>query len=176
MDGGYLGEIRGFGGNFAPRGWSFCGGQLLPIAQNTALFSIIGTIYGGDGRTTFALPDLRGRVPLQQGQGPGLSNINLGQRSGQEYTVLTSLQLPNHTHTAVLNARREDGADFNPSGRVLAADTNASIYSSNPPDVQMSTASITLGSAGGSQQVSLRNPYLGINMIICVQGLYPSRS
>jgi len=173
---GTLAEVRSFVGNFAPRNWAFCSGQLLSISQNQALFSLLGTIYGGDGRTTFALPDLRGRIPMQQGSGPGLSHVNLGQRSGQENTVLSQSQMPAHTHTATLNARREDGANFNPAGGVLAADTSASIYSSNAPDTTMSSASITMSSSGSSQDVSLRNPYLGVNMIICTAGLFPSRS
>src|SRR5438270_2669849 len=94
----FLGEIRMFGGNFAPRGWSLCNGQLLPIAQNTALFSLLGTTYGGNGQTTFALPDLRGRVPLHWGQGPGLSNYDLGEQTGTESVTLLSTQMPAHSH------------------------------------------------------------------------------
>jgi len=173
---GTIGEIRGFASNFAPRTWALCQGQLLSISSNTALFSVIGTTYGGDGRTTFALPDLRGRIPMHSGSGPGLSNVNLGERGGRESVNLNTLQLPYHSHTATLHARREDGANFNPAGGVLASDTNASIYSANAPDTTMSSSSITVSNAGASQPVSLRNPYLGINMIICMQGMYPSRS
>ena len=174
---GYIGEIRGFAGNFAPRSWALSEGQLLSISQNTALFSILGTTYGGDGRTTFALPDLRGRAPLQQGTGPGLSNVNLGQRGGIEYTQLNSQQLPPHSHSAVMNVNKGQGNKPSPQGKVLAADSGGnSIYSTSAPDDTLNASAITVGITGGGREVPLRNPYLGINMIICMQGLYPSRS
>jgi microcystin-dependent protein len=174
---GTIGEIRGFAGNFAPRTWALCEGQLLSIAANTALFSIIGTIYGGDGRTTFALPDLRGRAPLQQGHGPGLSTVNLGQRGGAEHTQLTSQQLPSHSHTAAMHVVKEQGNKPSPQGKVLAADSSGnSIYSTSTPDETLSPSAITVGNTGGGLEVQLRNPYLGINMIICLQGIFPSRS
>jgi microcystin-dependent protein len=173
---GYLGEIRGFAGNFAPRAWALCQGQLLSISQNQALFSILGTTYGGDGRTTFALPDLRGRAPLQQGIGPGLSTVNLGQRGGGEYTQLTSQQLPSHSHTAAMHVVKEQGNKPSPQGKVLAADSSGnSIYSTSTPDDTLSSSAITVGNTGSGVPVQIRNPYLGINMIICMQGLYPSR-
>lgn len=177
---GTLSEIRGFAGPFSPRYWAFCSGQLLSIAQNQALFSLLGTIYGGDGRTTFALPDLRGRTPMNSGgdsTGPGLSTVRLGQRGGAEYVNLTSNQLPSHSHLATLNARKETGESFNPSGRVLAADAGATVYSSvTVADVDMSPAAIDVLNAGGSSPVYLRNPFTGINMIICTTGLFPSRN
>lgn len=166
-----------FAGNFAPRAWAFCEGQLLSISSNTALFSIIGTIYGGDGRATFTLPDLRGRAPLQQGHGPGLSNVNIGQRGGGEYTNLTSQQLPPHSHKAVMNVRKEQGNKPSPQGKILAADSSGnSIYSTSAPDDTLNASAITVGNTGGGLEVPLRNPYLGINMIICLQGIFPSRS
>lgn len=177
---GTIAEIRGFGGNFAPRSWAYCAGQLLAISQNSALFSIIGTIYGGDGRTTFALPDLRGRVPIHvggtSGTGPGLSTIRLGQRGGTTQTYITQSQMPSHTHQAVLNARKEAGDSFNPTGKVLAADPGTPIYNASTPDVNMGTGALTVSPTGGSQSFDLTNPYLGINMIICMYGIYPSRN
>lgn len=173
---GYLAEIRGFAGNFAPRGWQYCAGQLLAINANQALFSLLGTTYGGDGRTTFGLPDLRGRTPLQQGHGPGLSNINLGQRGGIEYAYLTSSQLPPHTHNAAMHVRREDGQSKNPSNSYLATDQAVSIYSGSAPDVTLGSGTITVSNTGASQAIPIRNPFLGINMIICTSGLFPSRS
>lgn len=174
---GYIGEIRGFGANFAPRAWAYCNGQLLAISSNTALFSILGTTFGGDGRTTFALPDLRGRMPLNSGggAGPGLSDIRLGSRAGSEQEYMTLLSMPNHTHLATLRARKEQGDSFNPTGRVLSADAGSTLYTSATPDAPMSNTSVTIGNTGASQAVSIRNPYLGINMIICLQGIYPSR-
>jgi microcystin-dependent protein len=172
-----LGEIRMFAGNFAPRTWAFCDGQLLSISSNTALFSILGTTYGGDGRATFALPDLRGRAPLQQGTGPGLSTVNLGQRGGVEYTQLTSQQLPPHSHSAVMNVNKGQGNKPSPQGKVLAADSAGnSIYSTSAPDDTLNASAITVGTTGSGAHVQMRNPYLGINMIICLQGIFPSRS
>ena len=174
---GNIGEIRGFAGDFAPRTWALCEGQLMQISQNTSLFSIIGTIYGGDGRTTFALPDLRGRAPLQQGIGPGLSDINLGQRGGAEYTYLNIPQLPPHSHTAAMHVVKAQGNKPSPQGKVLAADSSGnSIYSTSTPDETLSSSAISIGNTGSGTAVPLRNPYLGINMIICLQGIFPSRS
>lgn len=165
----FIGEIRFFAGNFAPRGWAFCDGQLLPIASYQALFSILGTTYGGDGRTSFALPDMRGRSPLHPGQGPGLSNRRLGEKTGTESNTLTSTQLPAHTHS--LNGSSNTASSTTPSNRVLAS---ATIYSDSAPNVSMNSASI--GQTGGSQPVNNMQPYLGLSCIIALQGIFPSRN
>lgn len=167
----FIGQIVGFGGNFAPRGWAFCNGQLLSIAQSTALFSILGTTYGGNGQTTFGLPDLRGRVPVHWGQGPGLSPYTLGQVSGTETVTLISTQMPVHNHA--LLASNEDAGAKNPTGQVLAT-TTTSAYVATPIDTTMNPASI--GAAGGSQPHNNLQPYLAISFIIALEGFFPSRN
>jgi microcystin-dependent protein len=170
----FIGEIRMFSGNFAPRGWALCNGQLLAIAQNTALFSILGTTYGGDGRTTFALPDLRGRAPLNWGQGPGLSPRSIGEQGGSETVTLISSQMPAHTHTA--NASTLNGDVETPSGTTWGADTSATVllYNSNPPNTTMNPASI--GIAGGNQPHQNMQPFLCVSLIIALEGIYPPRN
>lgn len=167
----FLGEIKIWAPNFAPRGWAFCNGQLLPISQNSALFSLLGTIYGGDGRTTFALPDLRGRVPLGMGTGPGLSPHSIGQRGGAETTTLTVNNLPAHTHTLNL-ATAAEGDSNDPAGRLLAQ-TDARSYSGQGPAIPSGGA--TAG-AGANQAVNNMQPYLSLSFIIALQGIFPSRS
>lgn len=176
---GYIAQILLFAGNFAPRGWAFCQGQILSIAQNTALFSLLGTTYGGNGQTTFALPDLRGRTPIGAGQGPGLSPINLGQVGGTENTTLVITNMPAHNHTVTVNPRAVTEAGD------TSIPTNAYIANSGALDrefkasgtfVNMGAANATSGIAGGSQPFSIRNPYLGLNYIICMEGIYPSRN
>ncbi len=169
----FIAEIRIFAGNFAPRGWAFCNGQELPIAQNTALFSLIGTIYGGDGRTTTALPDLQGRAALHAGTGPGLSPRMVGQRGGVTEVTLSSNQMPAHTHTAT-GASPIPGDDDDPVGNLLAVSPGASLYGPAANLVPMS--SDTLGSVGGGQPHTNIQPYLGINYIIATVGSFPSRS
>jgi len=186
--GQYLGEIRMFGFNFAPQGWAKCDGQLIGISQNTALFSLLGVTYGGDGGTTFALPDLRGRMPMHEGQGPGLTLRIRGQRSGTETNVLNATQLPIHDHTVnipvtgtvTLNGN-EDGADTNsPNNGTL---TEAAVYSTGAPDPGVSinglnanlTASGNTGNAGGSQPVNNMPPFLVVNFCIALQGIFPPR-
>ncbi len=172
----FIGEIRMFGGTFAPRNWAFCEGQLLPISQNTALFSLLGTTYGGDGRTTFALPDLRGRAPIHHGQGAGLSNYTLGQRSGQETVTLTTNQLPSHNHsiTASLDATISAGNVADADGNIMAPN-GTTRFSDGTTDASMPiTASSAL--TGGGQPVSVRGPYLAVSYIIALQGTYPSRN
>src|SRR5688572_24550841 len=158
----FIAQIMMFGGNFAPRGWAFCSGQILSIAQNTALFSILGTTYGGNGQTTFALPDLRGRVPIHPGQGPGLSNYDLGQAAGLETITLTQNQMPTHTHAAQLHASTQAANDTLPSGNFLA---DGGAYQS-ATNTTMNAGAVTNGLAGGSQPVSIIQPYLAINFII----------
>lgn len=171
----FLAEITLFGGNFAPRGWAFCSGQLLPINQYSALFSILGTTYGGDGRTTFALPDLRGRVAIQQGSGPGLSHYSLGQRGGKETEVLTIANLPSHQHTVRMPVA-EEGDEASPVGNVLAGDPNGATNYKAAPDNGEFLASATSDNTGGSQGFDVRQPYLGLNYIIALQGVFPSRN
>ena len=171
----FIGEIIMFGGNFAPRSWAFCDGQLLPISQNTALFSILGTIYGGDGRTTFGLPEMRGRVAIHPGIGPGLSSYRLGQRGGLETVTLTANQMPSHTHTATLNAEVTPPTQANPSGAMLAG---ASIYgpSAPSPNRALSADAVQVQNTGGSQAHTNIQPYLCVNYIIALQGVFPSRN
>ncbi len=164
-----LGTIIMFAGNFAPRGWAFCQGQLLPISQNTALFSLLGTTYGGDGRTTFGLPDLRGRVPLGEGAGPGLTPRTLGQKGGAESVTLTTAQMPSHAHA--LQANREDQTSKDPLNNYLS---KIEIYTNAAPDTALGTQSIT--TTGGSQPHENMQPFLGINFIIALEGVFPSRS
>jgi microcystin-dependent protein len=192
---GTIGEIRGFAGNFAPRSWAFCSGQLLSIAQNSALFSILGTTYGGDGRTTFALPDLRGRVPISAGTGPGLSTRKLGQRSGVEDVYLNTLQMPSHTHTAVFEQKSgdvkivavDDTATLDSPEESYLAITEVgganAIYSDATPDTHLGagsqaivTGSVLNATTGASQSHTNVQPYLTIYWIICMFGTFPSRS
>ena len=162
-----------FAGNFAPRGWAFCNGQILSIAQNTALFSILGTTYGGNGQTTFALPDLRGRVPMHPGQGPGLTNHTLGEVAGSETTTLLSSNMPQHTHA--LNCNSAGGTQPSPSGGFLAVESTGT--SSNYAPTANATANAqAIGLAGGSQPFSIMQPYTCINYIIALQGIFPSRN
>ena len=182
---GMIGEVRMFAGSYAPRSWAFCAGQLLPISQNTALFSILGTIYGGDGRTTFALPDLRGRVPIGPGNGPGLSSRREGQKGGTETNTLNITQIPSHTHTNALKVNSTDstqavatnGASIATpgaiSGRAFASTLG---YNTATPDVTLNQQSVTIGNTGGGQSVNNMQPWLSIYYIICLQGIFPPRS
>lgn len=167
----FIGEIKMFAGNFAPRGWALCDGQLLAISQNDALFSLLGTIYGGDGRTTFGLPDMRGRLPLHLGTGPGLSPRTIGSRGGQENVTITSNQLPAHSHT--FQATSEFAESTTPSGNTLAASTGASIYGSGTA-IAMNAAIVE--NTGGSQSHTNVMPYTCMNFIIALLGIYPSRA
>jgi microcystin-dependent protein len=167
----FIGEIRMFSGNFAPRGWAFCNGQLMPISQNTALFSLLGTIYGGDGRSTFALPDLRGRVPLHAGQGSGLSDYPLGSRGGSEQVALTVEQLPAHSHA--LLASDSEGNQRSPANHALATPEESLIYSAAEPTVAMAKGAIA--PTGNGQPHENRPPYLAVNYIIALFGIFPAR-
>jgi len=167
-----LGSIMLFAGTFAPRGWAFCNGQLLSIASNSALFSIIGTIYGGDGRTTFALPDLRGRAPVGVGQGPGLSNYPIGQKVGSEQTFLSTANLPPHSHT--LRASSSPGSSSSPDGNVPAVNRDGILHYGPTADATMSSAGIT--NTGAGQAVNNIQPVLGMHYCIALQGVFPSRS
>jgi microcystin-dependent protein len=168
----FVGQIQMVAFTFAPKGWAFCAGQILPINQNQALFSLLGTTYGGDGRTTFALPDLRGRVPVGSGQGPGLSPYNLGEASGQESVTLTIPQMPAHTH--MVSGQTAVGTSANPTGSVWAAQSRLNIYSSGTPDSPMGGSTVSF--SGGGQPYPNRSPYLTINYIIALVGVFPSRN
>jgi len=184
-----LGQIQPFGFNFAPRGWAKCDGQLLPIASNTALFSLLGTTFGGDGRTTFALPDLRGRSIVHIGHGPGLSTITWGERGGRENVTLTQLNMPSHSHALIngvanVNLYTTDNANAinETDGGANALGTGGSmpeIYRESPTatdKVGGLEISGTTTAAGGSQSFNIRNPFLGINVCIALQGTFPSRN
>ena len=168
----FLGEIRMLGFNFAPQGWAPCNGQLLSISQNTALFSLLGTTYGGDGTTTFALPDLRSRVPVGQGQGPALSSYVEGQAGGAETVTLTAIQMPGHTH--VVKASSSAAGSDQPEGRALARSASH-IYAAKPDTSTVMNADM-LGDAGGSQPHDNIQPYLAVNFCIALTGVFPARS
>ena len=172
----FIGEIRLFGGNFAPRGFLFCDGALLPIAQNTALFSILGTTYGGDGRTTFGLPDLRGRTPIGPGSGPGLTNRRLGEKLGQETVALTSIsQLASHSHPMV--ATTDSSTSMMPGGNLASSPPGllgTRIYADGPQNTTMNAAAV--GSTGSSLAHNNMQPFLALNYIIAIQGVFPSRN
>jgi microcystin-dependent protein len=168
----FVGEIRIFGGNFAPQGWALCNGQLLSISQNTALFSLLGTNYGGDGRTTFGLPDLRGRAPIHMGQGSGLTPRSIGSVSGRETVALTSQECPPHSHIASgASGANQPG----PVGNFWATDPNGNTaaYSASANSV-MSPAAI--GATAPTQPHDNMQPYLAINFIIALAGVFPSRN
>ncbi|HYV04612.1 MAG TPA: tail fiber protein [Blastocatellia bacterium] len=175
----FLGMIAIYGFNFAPRGWAFCNGQILPIAQNTALFSLLGTTYGGNGQTTFALPDLRGRWPNHFGQGPGLSSYDLGQVGGTESVTLTGQQIPAHTHTVACVTGAGTAAKVaNNLLSNLGIDpppTTANVYSNAAASGQMSPSMIP-PSGGGNQPHTIIQPYLTLNFCIALEGIFPSRN
>ncbi|MGH9846814.1 MAG: phage tail protein [Blastocatellia bacterium] len=168
---GYIAQVILFAGNFAPKNWAFCQGQILQIAQNTALFSIIGTMYGGNGTTTFALPDLRGRAPVGAGQGPGLPNYTIGEQGGEPNHTLLVTEMPLHNHLISANG--------NPGGSKLtqncypASNASTAVYDA-AANTTMNAGMV--GQAGGSQPHNNMQPYLGMNYIICVFGIYPSRN
>lgn len=167
----FLGEIRTFGFNFAPQGWAMCNGQLLPISQNTALFALLGTFYGGNGTTTFALPNLQGRVGIQQGQGQGLSPYNIGQVGGSETVTLIQNQMPAHSHGVAASDGNASGT--RPGGSVLGR-VQSAIYSAAPDGTTMNPAMIA--TVGGSQPFGIIQPYLCLNFCIALQGIFPSRN
>lgn len=175
----FIGQIQTFGFNFAPRGWAFCDGQLLSIAQNTALFALLGTTYGGDGRTTFGLPDLRGRVPLHEGTGPGLSPHPLGQRAGTENTILNVNQMASHSHTQAKGKMRATASPANsndPTGNSVAL---GALYSTDAPTVDMATDSVVnpdTNDTGGGNSHDNMQPYLVLNTCIALVGIFPSRN
>lgn len=172
----FLAGIIMFGGNFAPRGWAFCQGQILSIAQNTALFSLLGTTFGGNGQTTFGLPDFRGRTPVGTGQGPGLPSIDLGEQAGEPTHTLIITEIPQHTHVVTQGANTTDG---NPNATKSPANNYPGYSDSAPLYATASNANmapLTCGIAGGSQPHNNMQPYLGMNFIIAIEGIYPSRN
>jgi microcystin-dependent protein len=172
MSSPFVAEIRIFAGNFAPTGWAECNGQLLPISQNTALFSLLGTFYGGNGQTTFALPNLQGAAPMHQGQGPGLSEHFLGESAGEPFVTLLTSEMPLHAHSSV-------GADVqgnvsSPAGNFFAGDSTVRQWVSSAPNSDMSFQ--TVGPTGGSLPHNNMQPYLVLLFIIAMQGVFPPRT
>ncbi len=163
----FIGQIQLFGFNFAPRGWALCNGQLLAISQNSALFALLGTIYGGDGRTTFGLPNLQGRVPIHFGQGPGLPNKVIGQTGGFPTSTLNLNNIPSHNHT--ISGKAEGDTD-NPSGLFVAGDGTNSF--GNTADIQLATT----GNVGGGQAFNNEQPFQVVNYCIALIGVFPSRN
>ena len=173
----FIGQIIMFGGNFAIRGYALCNGQILSIAQNTALFSILGTTYGGNGQTTFALPNLQSRVPVHFGQGPGLSSYDLGEMAGTETATLTINNMPAHNH--LMRTSSSDGNDSAPAnttvpGVVKQGGNTANAYTTAAPDSTFLPAAIT--NTGNNQPFSILQPYLAINFQIALEGIFPSRN
>jgi len=182
MSSPFVAEIRIFPYNFAPTGWALCNGQLLPISQNTALFSLLGTYYGGDGKSTFALPNLQGSVPVGQGQGPGLSNYDLGQSGGEPNVTLINTEMPAHNHglnctTTVATVAASQGTQLakGQKGNPVTGLAQAKVYSTNSPTTSLNPAT-AMGVAGSSQPHNNMMPYLTLNYCIAMQGIYPPRS
>jgi microcystin-dependent protein len=184
MSSPYLAEIKMFGGNFAPRGFEFCNGQTMSIAQNTALFSLLGTTFGGNGTTTFGLPDLRGRCPVHFGQGPGLPAVQLGELSGTPNVTLLPSQMPAHIHaltgaSAAMPCSSGAGTLDNPTGAIPSGSASHEDYAAaGAATGVMASAPVSgsTGAAGNNQPFSVMQPYLGVNFIIAMQGIYPSRN
>jgi microcystin-dependent protein len=173
MSSPFVGEIRMFAGTFAPRSWALCDGQLLAVSQNDALFALLGTIYGGDGRTTFGLPDMRGRVPLHNGQGPGLTNRNIGSRGGGETATVSVNQLPAHAHT--VQGSSDFGADTSPTNNVAGTGAGTNLYNTAPSATVAMNAAVVAGDGGGGQPHANVMPFECVNFIICLFGIFPSR-
>ncbi len=177
----FIGQIQMFGFSFPPRGWAACSGQLINISQNTALFSLLGVQYGGDGRITFGLPDLQGRAPVNQGQGPGLSPYDMGEKNGSEVVTLIPAEMPIHTHVATTSAvepcQNNLGNTDSPVGAFPAGSETAENYALTS-DGSMGPIAVntTLGPSGGSQPHSNLPPYLAVNFSIALAGVFPARS
>jgi microcystin-dependent protein len=171
----FVAEIRIFPFNFAPKGWAWCDGQLLPLSQNTALFSLLGTTYGGDGKSNFALPDLQGSAPMHPGQGPGLSQHNLGETGGSETVSLLESELPSHSHAARANSDPGD-LQVPAPGRSLARSQNAQAYQATVNQNLVAMAGDSLAPAGGDQPHNNMQPYLTFHFNIALQGVFPPRT
>ena len=169
----FVGEVRMFGGNFAPRGWAFCDGQLLAIAQNDALFSLLGTIYGGDGRTTFGLPDLRSRVPLHAGSGPGLTPRQLGARGGSEQVTITANELPSHDH-GPMQFSTGAGVSNDPTESIPANSPSVDLWIEDQQTTGLDASAVSI--SGGGQQHANVMPFMCVYFIIALFGIYPSRT
>lgn len=168
----FVAEIRIFPFNFAPKGWAFCDGQLLPLSQNTALFSLLGTNYGGNGKSNFGLPDLQGRAPMHPGQGPGLSLHDLGETGGSETVSLLESEIPSHSHA--MNGVNDSGLQFGPEGALSA---RASMYKSTPAGNTLVNMSVNmLTPSGGDQPHNNLQPYLTLHFCIALQGIFPPRT
>lgn len=168
----YIGEIRMFGGNFAPAGWAFCAGQTLPISENDTLFNLIGTTYGGDGEETFDLPNLQGCVPLHSGTGGSGTTYTLGENAGVEQVTLTAQQVPIHNHAAIVSTA--GGGQSDPTGNLIGQHPTVSIFNVAPPTVPMNAQSVS--PIGGSQPHDNMQPYLCISFIISLFGIYPTQN
>ncbi|HJQ34017.1 MAG TPA: tail fiber protein [Pyrinomonadaceae bacterium] len=167
----FVAEIRIFPFNFAPKGWAFCAGQILPISQNTALFSLLGTTYGGDGKSTFALPDMQGNAPMHPGQGPGLSLHDLGEMSGSETVTLIQSEMPAHNHSAGVS--QADAIETSPGQQLFATGIGIGMYAAPGAIVQLNVQALT--PAGSSQPHNNMMPYLTLNFCIALQGVFPPR-
>ena len=180
----FIGQIQAFAFNFAPQGWLKCDGTLLSVAQYQTLFSLIGTTYGGNGTTTFALPDLRGRTSLHQGQGPGLTNRIIGQYGGTELNVLNTQQMPSHNHVAMGTVKSYfappsgGGASNNPNGSNFSGSSGTNIYTTQTPNGKMASENVevVVGNNGGNSPVNNMEPYVVLNWCIAWNGIYPPRS
>ena len=168
----FVAEIRIFPFNFAPKGWAFCDGQILPLSQNTALFSLLGTTYGGDGKSNFALPDMQGNAPMHPGQGPGLSLHDLGETGGSDTVSLLESEIPSHSHA--MRASASDATDTNPAANLLAKGIGIGQY--GPAASLVNMADNALAPAGGDQPHNNMQPYLTLNFCIALQGVYPPRT
>ncbi|MGJ8637108.1 MAG: phage tail protein [Phycisphaerales bacterium] len=172
----FIGQIMLFAGNFAVRGWALCDGQLLPISQHSALFSILGTQYGGNGESTFGLPDLRGRVPIHMGNGPGLTNRPLGSKSGAETHTLNAGEMPSHSHNAILRASDQEGTSASPDELVIAKSGSGDPdYNGEALHAALRSDSIEVSNNGGNQPHNNMQPYLTLNYQIALVGIFPSR-
>jgi microcystin-dependent protein len=168
----FVAEIRIFGFNFAPKGWAFCDGQIMPISQNTALFSLLGTTYGGDGKSNFALPNLQGSVPMHPGQGPGLSLHNLGETGGSDTVTLLESEMPTHSHT--MTASGQDATVNGPSGQLVANGIGVGMYAAPGPLVALDVQAVAVN--GGDRPHNNLQPYLTLNYCVALQGVYPPRT
>ena len=175
MSNPFVAEIRIFAGNFAPKGWALCDGQLLPISQNTALFSLLGTTYGGDGKSNFALPNLQGAAPMQQGQGPGLSLRDLGEVGGEQAVTLLTTEMPAHAHGAQAGSTSDQGL---PGGNAWGSGQKGfgNVYAASDPAQNTNMSPVATSVAGGNQPHNNMMPFLGLTFIIALQGVFPARS
>ena len=168
----FVAEIRIFPFNFPPKGWAFCDGQILPLSQNTALFSLLGTTYGGDGKSNFGLPNMQGNAPMHPGQGPGLSLHDLGETGGSETVLLQQSEMPSHSHGLIASAA--DGTNTKPAGQLFAQGVGVSIWGTTPPNTQFNGNALSPN--GGNQPHNNMMPYLTLNFCIALQGVYPPRT